>query len=108
VDKPHVSTVLSLYFYYKTGCQVLFVKKCDEYSGVRVSRIGIPGSRDGGGPTATSRKILSGSRGPLLKKREKWRTPGYLVSTFGNSSVVLAALSGPTRHATFLFWILVS
>jgi hypothetical protein len=30
-------------------------------------------------------------------KREKWRTRGYLMSTFGNSSVILAALKWPTR-----------
>jgi hypothetical protein len=34
VDRPRVSTVLSLYFYYKTGCQVLLVKRYDEYLGV--------------------------------------------------------------------------
>src|SRR5260370_42567217 len=25
---------VELYFYYKTGCQVLFVKKCEEYLGI--------------------------------------------------------------------------
>ena len=30
MDRPRVSTVLSSYFYYKAGCQVLFVKKYDE------------------------------------------------------------------------------
>jgi len=30
---PRISTVLSVYCYYKTGCQVLFVKKREEYVG---------------------------------------------------------------------------
>jgi hypothetical protein len=33
VDRPRVSAVFFLYFYYKTGCQGLFVKKYDEYLG---------------------------------------------------------------------------
>ncbi len=34
MERPRVSTVLSSYFYYKTGCQVLFVKKYGECLGV--------------------------------------------------------------------------
>jgi hypothetical protein len=43
-------------------------------------------------------RFFSAVRQPLLEKREKWRTPGYLVSTFGNSTVIFAALKWPTRH----------
>jgi hypothetical protein len=76
VNRPRVSTVLSLYFYYKTGCQVLFVKSVPSCLESAALRIGITSASDVDCPTATSRQSLSGGRGggPLLKKREKWRT----------------------------------
>jgi hypothetical protein len=42
VVKPRVSTVLSSYFYYKTGCQVLFVKSVTRTSESAVSRPTVP------------------------------------------------------------------
>ena len=40
MDKPRASLdCVELYFYYKTGCQVLFVKKYDEYRAVGRQRV---------------------------------------------------------------------
>jgi hypothetical protein len=49
--------MLSFYFYYKTGCQVLFVKKYAECLEAGVSRIGITSGSDGGSPTALLKKL---------------------------------------------------
>src|SRR6266853_2035601 len=51
---------VELYFYYKTGCQVLLVKKHGECSESAVLRIGITSGSDGGSPTAASQETLSG------------------------------------------------
>src|ERR1700686_4002392 len=48
--------MLSLYFYYKTGCQVLFVKS--------MTSSGVSGF------------LQLPLRAVFLEKREKWRTPG--------------------------------
>jgi hypothetical protein len=71
VDRPRVSTVLSCYFYYETGCQVLFVKKYDECLGVGSFAYWYS---DVGCATATLRLSLGAS---FLEKRDKWRTPTY-------------------------------
>jgi pilus assembly protein CpaF len=64
VDRPRVSRLLlSSYFYYKTGCQVLFAEP-----------------RTRGMEFQRRQCRLSGV--PLLEKREKWGTPKLIRSTF--------------------------
>jgi hypothetical protein len=42
-----------------------------------------------------------GADGPLLEKREKWRTPSSFVSAFnGKARAILSALMWPTRPST--------
>src|SRR6266852_2646270 len=45
-----------------------------------------------------NRALWRQHRGPLLKKREKWRTPRLCYATFYKTLIILSALIGPTRH----------
>jgi len=47
-----------------------------------------------------NRALWRQHRGPLLKKREKWRTPSCFTSTFLKTGVTLPALIGPTRRSS--------
>jgi hypothetical protein len=44
-----------------------------------------------------SPKLLAVGK-PLLKKREKWRTPSYFRSMLKTNRVILQTLMWPTRH----------
>jgi hypothetical protein len=82
VDRPRVSTVLSLYFYYKTGCQVLSVEQ---------SQTPRPSGAWTGHPRGWIRRDRQGhppvKRG-LVASPELWRWSSFRAYFLGETGLV--------------------